>query len=141
MKSKATKIIGISVLVAALAVPAVVLAHGWGGGHMMGNRGMGNVTILLPDYADWNGYVFACGPSPMYRAIAKIPELKGKPVQVSLEVRMGCGFGMCYCCAVKTKNGLKQICKDGPVFESESLKKMEDFGKYKRDFTGRKVNL
>ena len=41
MKSKLTKIIGIGVLVASLAVPAVVLAHGWGGGHMMGKWGMG----------------------------------------------------------------------------------------------------
>ena len=41
MKSKATKMIGIGFLVAALAVPSVVLAHGWGRGHMMDNWGMG----------------------------------------------------------------------------------------------------
>ena len=45
------------------------------------------------------------------------PKLEGRPVQVSLEVRMGCGVGVCYGCTVKTKNGLKQVCKDGPVFE------------------------
>jgi len=57
----------------------------------------------------------------MYRTMAKIPELKGKPVQVSLEVRMGCGFGLCYGCTVKTKAGSKQICKDGPVFELDEI--------------------
>jgi dihydroorotate dehydrogenase electron transfer subunit len=65
--------------------------------------------------------IFTCGPSPMYRAMAQMPELKGKPVQVSLEVRMGCGFGLCYGCTVKTKTGSKQICKDGPVFELDEI--------------------
>ena len=79
--------------------------------------GKGFITDLLPKYKDRADQTFACGPSPMYRAMAKMPELKGKPVQVSLEVRMGCGFGLCYGCTVKAKTGLKQICKDGPVFE------------------------
>jgi dihydroorotate dehydrogenase electron transfer subunit len=77
----------------------------------------GYVTDLLPEYIDRADQIFACGPSPMYRAMAKMPELKGKSVQISLEVRMGCGFGLCYGCTVKTKAGLKQVCKDGPVFE------------------------
>jgi len=65
--------------------------------------------------------IFACGPAPMYRTMAKMRELKGKPVQVSLEARMGCGFGLCYGCTIKTKQGLKQICKDGPVFEMDDI--------------------
>ena len=77
----------------------------------------GFITDLLPEHTDWADQVFACGPSPMYRAMAQMPELKGKPVQVSLEVRMGCGFGVCYGCTVKTEQGLKQVCQDGPVFE------------------------
>ncbi|GAI99440.1 unnamed protein product, partial [marine sediment metagenome] len=48
-------------------------------------------------------------------------KLKGKPVQVSLEVRMGCGLGVCYGCTVKTKSGLKQVCKDGPVFDLDDI--------------------
>lgn len=47
--------------------------------------------------------------------------LKGKSVQVSLEVRMGCGRGVCYSCTVKTKSGLKQVCQDGPVFDLDEL--------------------
>ena len=76
----------------------------------------GFITELLPEYIDRADQVFACGPGPMYRAMAKMSELKDKPVQVSLEVRMGCGFGLCYGCTIKTKTGLKQVCKDGPVF-------------------------
>ena len=34
---------------------------------------------------------------------------------------MGCGFGACMGCTVKTKNGLKRICKDGPVLSSEEV--------------------
>ena len=52
----------------------------------------------------------------MYQTMAQMPELKGKDVQLSLEQMMGCGVGVCYGCTIKTKNGLKQVCKDGPVF-------------------------
>ena len=47
--------------------------------------------------------------------------LEGKLVQVSLEVRMGCGVGVCYGCTVRTKSGLKQVCKDGPVFDLDDI--------------------
>jgi len=53
----------------------------------------------------------------MYRTMAQMPELKNKRVQISLEIMMGCGMGVCYGCTIKTKNGLKQVCKDGPVFD------------------------
>ena len=49
MKNRVTKIIGIGFLVAALAVPAVVLAQGWGGRHMMDNRGMGPGSMMAYD--------------------------------------------------------------------------------------------
>ena len=82
----------------------------------------GMVTDLLPDYVNWADQIFACGPMPMYRDMhAKIAQMKGKPVQISLEVRMGCGFGMCFGCTVKTRSGLKQVCKDGPVFDLEEI--------------------
>jgi dihydroorotate dehydrogenase electron transfer subunit len=61
--------------------------------------------------------VFACGPLPMYRALVKDPRFAGKSMQVSLEVRMACGIGLCYGCTVKTRHGQKQVCQDGPVFQ------------------------
>ncbi len=81
----------------------------------------GMITALLPDFADQADQVFACGPLPMYKTMAQIPELKGKSVQVSLEMKMGCGLGVCYGCTVKTKRGLKQVCRDGPVFDLEDI--------------------
>lgn len=81
----------------------------------------GRVTVLVPDYFDWADQVFACGPLLMYRNLAEnFPQLK-KPVQVSLEMRMGCGLGVCYGCTIKTRSGLKQVCQDGPVFNLSDI--------------------
>lgn len=77
----------------------------------------GLATQLVPHYLNSIHQVFACGPAAMYQSMAKIPELKGRDVQLSLEIMMGCGVGVCYGCTIKTQNGLKQICQDGPVFE------------------------
>ena len=84
-----------------------------------GEKGM--ITDLIPDFIGEAEQLFACGPLAMYRAMAQMSELKTKPVQISLEVRMGCGLGVCYGCTVKTKRGLRQVCKDGPVFELNDI--------------------
>jgi dihydroorotate dehydrogenase electron transfer subunit len=65
--------------------------------------------------------IFACGPNDMYRAMAEIDSLKDRPAQVSLEARMGCGLGLCYGCTIETRQGLKRVCKDGPVFDLKEL--------------------
>jgi len=80
----------------------------------VGHKGM--VTDPMPEHIHRADQVFACGPLAMYKAMAEMPELRDTPVQVSLETRMGCGRGICYACTVKTKDGLKQVCTDGPVF-------------------------
>ena len=80
-----------------------------------GQKGM--ITDFISDFADWADQVFACGPTAMYRTMATLPPLKMKPVQISLEIMMGCGLGVCYGCTVKTRSGLRQVCKDGPVFD------------------------
>jgi dihydroorotate dehydrogenase electron transfer subunit len=77
----------------------------------------GMATDLIPHYLEGIDQVCACGPEAMYGTMARMPELEGKPVQVSLEIMMGCGMGVCYGCTIKTKKGLRQVCKDGPVFE------------------------
>ena len=86
-----------------------------------GKKGM--ITALLPDFTGWADQVFACGPISMYRDMAVQGQhlSHSKPVQISLEVRMGCGLGVCYGCTVKTKRGLKQVCQDGPVFDLEDI--------------------
>ena len=85
-----------------------------------GSKGrQGMVTELLPDFIEQAEQVFACGPLPMYHDIYvhRGKRLKDKSVQISLETRMGCGFGVCYGCTVATTGGLKQVCEDGPVFD------------------------
>ncbi len=63
-------------------------------------------------------YFYACGPMVMLKAICNATEAEG---QVSLEERMGCGFGACMGCTIQTKNGSKRVCKEGPVFRKEEL--------------------
>ena len=40
---------------------------------------------------------------------------------VSLEARMGCGFGACMGCSIQTTSGPKRVCKEGPVFEASEV--------------------
>lgn len=63
-------------------------------------------------------YVYACGPTPMLKAVHKVA---GSPGQYSMEERMACGFGACMGCVIQTSNGLKRVCKEGPVFEETEL--------------------
>lgn len=63
-------------------------------------------------------FFYACGPIPMLKAVCASSCSDG---QVSLEERMGCGFGACMGCTVITHAGPKRVCKDGPVFEKGEL--------------------
>ena len=86
-----------------------------------GTKGM--ITDILPDFIDWADQIYACGPLGMYEAMAvqEQQEHLRKPIQVSLEVRMGCGLGACYSCSIRTRHGMKQVCRDGPVFNLEEI--------------------
>ncbi len=64
-------------------------------------------------------HFFACGPSPMLKAVFR--ETSGMDGQLSFEERMGCGFGACMGCSMETKAGPKRVCKDGPVFMKSDL--------------------
>ena len=75
----------------------------------------GFVTDALPtDYT----YFYTCGPAPMLRAVYNNAVTSG---QFSFEERMGCGFGACMGCSLKTTGGYKRVCRDGPVFEKEEI--------------------
>ena len=79
----------------------------------LGVRGF--VTDALPERYD--GFC-ACGPLPMLRALCAASD---KPGFLSLEARMGCGFGACMGCTIETVNGPRRVCKEGPVFRKEEL--------------------
>ncbi len=78
----------------------------------------GFVTDAMREWNITGDYFYACGPMPMLRALCTSVEMPG---EVSIESRMGCGFGACMCCSVVTADGAKRICKDGPVFRKEEL--------------------
>lgn len=69
--------------------------------------------------------VFACGPTPMLRAVAALAEKYSLPCQVSLEEFMACAVGGCAGCAVEisTDDGaaMKRVCVDGPVFDAATV--------------------
>lgn len=65
--------------------------------------------------------VFACGPKPMLKEVARIAKKHKIPAQISLDEYIACGIGACLGCAIKTKSGYKLVCKDGPVFNSEEI--------------------
>lgn len=69
--------------------------------------------------------IFACGPTPMLRAVADLAARYNLPCQVSLEEFMACAVGGCAGCAVKieTSDGpaMKRVCVDGPVFDAATV--------------------
>lgn len=84
-----------------------------------GRRGV--VTDYVADFIEWADEIFACGPRPMLLTLAQNPHLRGLPVQVSLEERMGCAVGACLGCVVRTRGGLRRVCRDGPVFDLRDI--------------------
>ena len=79
----------------------------------------GNVVEYLKANETEYDYVYSCGPMPMLKAIDKYVTCEG---QISIEERMGCGFGACMGCSCKTKNNeVKRICVEGPVFKLKEL--------------------
>jgi dihydroorotate dehydrogenase electron transfer subunit len=69
-------------------------------------------------------YIYSCGPVGMFKELAKAVKSKGAVCQVSLEARMGCGFGACWGCVVKTNDlntPYQRVCKEGPVFNLQNI--------------------
>jgi len=81
--------------------------------------------------------IVTCGPEIMMKKILDLGLKYKTPVQASLERYMKCGIGICDSCTI---NGC-HVCKDGPVFDDKILRKMRDFGKFKRDASGRRVKI
>lgn len=82
----------------------------------MGYKG-NTVSYLKENNIDFD-YYYSCGPQVMLKYLA----LAFGNGCVSLEARMGCGFGACMGCSIETINGPKRVCKEGPVFEASEVK-------------------
>jgi NAD(P)H-flavin reductase len=65
--------------------------------------------------------VYACGPPAMLDAVRRICLGRDVPAQLALEEAMACGFGACFGCVVRTVNGYRRICVDGPVVSASEL--------------------
>ena len=77
----------------------------------------GNPVAFLKENEIEFDYYYSCGPQIMLKYLA----LHSKNGCVSLEARMGCGFGACMGCSIQTTNGPKRVCKEGPVFEASEV--------------------
>lgn len=88
----------------------------------------GTVMDAIREYGIEGTEIYACGPTPMLRAIQSYALEHGIEAQLSLEERMACGVGACLACVCKSKEiddhsqvKNKRVCKDGPVFYAEEV--------------------
>ena len=86
-----------------------------------------------------NLVVYSCGPEIMLYKLFQICQEFKIEYFASLERIMRCGCGLCGLCTLDPLGLL--VCKDGPIFNSATLKEIQDFGKYQRDFTGKKISI
>jgi len=66
--------------------------------------------------------IFACGPTPMLKAVQQVARRFGVPAEISLEEYMACAVGGCAGCTVRVETthgpAMKRVCVDGPVFDA-----------------------
>lgn len=85
----------------------------------------GNVMDAIREYGIKGDVIYACGPTPMLRAVQAYAKEHQIEVQISLEEKMACGIGACLACVCRSEEkdahshvNNKRICKDGPVFDA-----------------------
>ncbi|MDD3312122.1 dihydroorotate dehydrogenase electron transfer subunit [Pseudodesulfovibrio sp.] len=87
-----------------------------------GSAGVRGNAMKIVEDRGLTGNIFACGPTPMLAAVQAYAARRDLPAQLSLEERMGCGFGCCVGCVTKVRDAseagfsYRKVCKDGPVF-------------------------
>jgi len=86
-----------------------------------GTKGMVTQHPAISDFLSSYSAVYACGPDPMMKAVARCAEKLLIPCEISLENTMACGIGACLCCVVETIEGNKTTCIEGPVFDTRKL--------------------
>ena len=88
----------------------------------------GNVIDAIKEGGLEADVIYACGPTPMLRALKAYAEENNMECYISMEERMACGIGACLACVCKTKEkdhhtnvNNKRICKEGPVFNAKEV--------------------
>ncbi|KCZ72659.1 2-polyprenylphenol hydroxylase-like oxidoreductase [Candidatus Methanoperedens nitroreducens] len=93
----------------------------------------GYVTQMLDNPESFD-QIYCCGPEIMMKRV--LDTVAPSKAQFSLHRYIKCGIGICGACCV---DGLR-VCRDGPVFPGEVLKKTE-FGVYGRNECGERVKI
>jgi NAD(P)H-flavin reductase len=85
--------------------------------------GSAGVKGRILDFFTPKGYsrVFACGPKPMLKAVSDICIAGGIPCFICIEKHMACGVGACLGCNIKTIQGNRRCCTDGPIFNAKEI--------------------
>lgn len=89
----------------------------------------GNAVAAFEKYLEAGNtfdVIMSCGPVPMMKALREIANKHNIKCFLSLEERMGCGYGSCLTCVCKTKDEhdheqYSRVCIDGPVFEANEV--------------------
>ena len=87
-----------------------------------GEKGMVTQHSIFTGKIKEYSAIYACGPDPMMKAVARMAAANNIPCEISLENTMACGIGACLCCVVETIEGNKTTCVEGPVFDTSKLK-------------------
>ncbi|MSR14739.1 MAG: dihydroorotate dehydrogenase electron transfer subunit [Gammaproteobacteria bacterium] len=91
----------------------------------------GYVTELAATWIEASGVpredveIFACGPTPMLKAVQALAARLTLPAELSLEENMACAVGGCAGCTVRIEtpqgSAMKRVCVDGPVFAAATI--------------------
>lgn len=87
----------------------------------------GNIINVMKKYLSRqpslakNATIYACGPQPMLRTLSDLVKSLNIPAFSALEETMACGVGTCLGCVVRTIDGYRRVCREGPVFPMEEI--------------------
>ncbi len=88
----------------------------------------GNVLDAVRERGLKADVIYACGPTPMLRALKAYALQEGIECWLSLEEKMACGIGACLSCVCRSTEkdehsqvNNKRICTEGPVFLSTDI--------------------
>lgn len=88
----------------------------------------GNVLDAIKENGLKPDIIYACGPTPMLKAVKKYAMENGIRAWISLEEKMACGIGACLACVCRSKEidehsqvNNKRICREGPVFSADEV--------------------
>lgn len=66
-------------------------------------------------------FIYTCGPNPMMAAVQEFARKNNLKGEAACEEVMACALGACLGCSIKTTEGFKTVCYDGPVFDLQKV--------------------